>query len=911
MADHYRSLLVASGHIILSLDRRGVFIEATPNTSDLTGYQPDELIGRYFRTLIHPAWYPQVFRAINLQNDPEVSRSSNGAIDYPIVTNLGGERWVRQHLIRSDAGDDKPVELVLAPLNGSGSAHNTPADEQAHSRAMFDATFEMLVLHDGDSVVDVNPVFEQVFGYDRAAAQQITLEALLPNTLNPGIRGQLDIDRKSPIQALAVRHDGAYFPVEIRTRSIIYQGRMVRAIAMQDIADRLRVERQIRARDELYRTLASNLPETAVLLYDRDLNFMLAEGQLIDQLNIDVVGGGVTAMFDTSLSKKAARQLELCARAALKGDRCADQVVHNDHVLSLQFVPVRDGDGAIFAGMAVVRDITEQQRTEMALRQSERRFRGLFEHNNDAVLFIDLDGCVKDANHQMSIMLGYSREELIGMDISAYIDYRQVDPDYPADDPDQIKERLLRGQRQPIYLRTFRRKDGETFPAEINISLVYDRDGQPLHFQSIVRDVTERKQFEAQLAERIKHLTTLRMVDEELTDRLDVEYVVVMGLDSAMRLSAADAGFISLLQEDGRMHTVSVAGDYEDAALAPQRRDEAGILGHVVQTQQAIFVDEVASYPGYHRRRSRTVSQITVPLMVRDQVIGVLNLECNRAGRFTEETSDLIKLLTGRISVAIDNARLYNQTETQLAQLRDLYEQVSALEQLKTDMIRVAAHDLRNPLSAIIGCVELIKMDLEEMEEPGEITEQVENMSQSADRMQRIIDDILSLDRIERSVKKEDQPTIDLTELAHSVYAENLELARHRHRRLRLAAPAEPVIVRGDRVELAEVLTNLIDNAFKYTDDGGNVEVRLHSRGRHALVEVVDDGFGIPQEKQGRLFQPFYRVTTAETSDIKGTGLGLHLVKNIVERHGGTMIFESVYQKGSTFGFRLPLQHEV
>ena len=111
----------------------------------------------------------------------------------------------------------------------------------------------------------------------------------------------------------------------------------------------------------------------------------------------------------------------------------------------------------------------------------------------------------------------------------------------------------------------------------------------------------------------------------------------------------------------------------------------------------------------------------------------------------------------------------------------------------------------------------------------------------------------------------------------------------------------------GDPMLLYEAISNIIGNAIKYTPKAGTVHVWLTVEGQSACVRVHDNGYGIPEEQQERLFSPFYRVQTEETQEIEGTGLGLHLVKNIIERHNGNMVFSSVYGEGSTFGFNLPL----
>jgi signal transduction histidine kinase len=294
-------------------------------------------------------------------------------------------------------------------------------------------------------------------------------------------------------------------------------------------------------------------------------------------------------------------------------------------------------------------------------------------------------------------------------------------------------------------------------------------------------------------------------------------------------------------------------------------------------------------------------------LISQERIVGILNLETPRPAYFTEEVFDFLKILTGRFAAAIDNSQLYQVSQQQLTELKDLYARVSGLEQLKTDMIRIAAHDLRNPLSAILGFASL----LGDGTLPPRQQEYAKVIEKSAHRMHKIITDILSLQRIEAMHNSAVQSLANLREIIEKSYQDHQEQAQIKGQDYVLHLPEGSVIVAGDAPQLQEAVDNLVSNAIKYTPDGGQVIVRLIQGAGFARAEVEDHGFGIPEDLQKHLFQPFYRARTEETRDIDGTGLGLHLVKNIIERHNGDMIFKSVYGKGSTFGFRLPLLTEV
>lgn len=645
----------------------------------------------------------------------------------------------------------------------------------------------------------------------------------------------------------------------------------------------------------LYYSLIQHLPETLVILYDTDLRVTMVEGTL----------PGAFGVRKEDLDGQSLRQYLPEPRlplyqGALQGTPIDYEDSHDDRVYSHQLTTLYDEGNLPFAGMLVVRDITRQKRKEQRLLQNEMFFRGLFENNNDAVFIIGLEGRVQAANARAIDLFGYTLDEM-PPDFALEILATQHDT-FEA-----WLDHLRQEQTLPFFEREFVNRDGETFHAEISVTLSYNLDSQPTHIQCIVRDITERKRIESQLGENVDRLITLHQVDAELADRLSMEYVLSMALDAAIRLSGADVGFISLLDDENIMHIAKMVGEYPPGLEESHLRQRRGIIGRVTRTHEPEVIFDVRRDPDYIQMHPRTIAQMVIPLVSQERLIGVLNLESSRTDRFSYEVLDFLKLVTARIAVAIDNARLYNQSETQLAQLRDLYSQVSHLEQIKTDMIRIASHDLRNPLSAILGFIELLELDLSLISNPGETVAHLGNMERAARRIEKIIDDILSLERIEESAQMTPDQYADLTTVVTEVYEEVEPQARLHSRSMVLELPPGPTIVRGHDSELAEAAANLIQNAIKYTRPEGQVVVRLKVVKGRVVFEVQDDGIGIKPEHLEKLFQPFFRVSSEDTRNIEGTGLGLHLVKKIIERHGGKMLVSSEYGNGSNFGFSLPL----
>ena len=282
-------------------------------------------------------------------------------------------------------------------------------------------------------------------------------------------------------------------------------------------------------------------------------------------------------------------------------------------------------------------------------------------------------------------------------------------------------------------------------------------------------------------------------------------------------------------------------------------------------------------------------------------------LETSVPERFSSEVFEFMQLLSNRIAVAIDNANLHQQVQKQLDALKENHDKITQLEQLKTDMIRIAAHDLNNPLGAIKLNLSILKRlaTEEQMDKMIMLSERIE---QASEKMERITQDILSLERIEQLANEANVLLpMDVKAQVEEVVTGVGDFARQKSITVQMDIDgSDTLYIQGDSTQIHEAMTNLVHNAIKYTPVGGEVRVNLTNETDRIMFMVVDNGYGIPKDRQERLFQPFYRVKTSETEEILGTGLGLHIVKNIVERHKGEIIFESVAGEGSTFGFWLP-----
>jgi PAS domain S-box-containing protein len=443
--------------------------------------------------------------------------------------------------------------------------------------------------------------------------------------------------------------------------------------------------------------------------------------------------------------------------------------------------------------------------------------------------------------------------------------------------------------------------DGPTI--EMSVIDLHTRSGQPVGNLVSLLDIEDHKRAELTAARRYTELSALRYIDARMNSTLDVEHVLATALKSVVDITNADAAFIALTEEDNH-RVVQTAGN-TPRKIGERMPNNRGTTGRVIRNGKPELVMDVVNDPDFLPSYNGVEAQILVPLIAHDRSIGVLHLETSEKKRFTLENYAFAQMLGDRLAVAVENAQLYSTSQQQLEELRKLYEHVSTLEQTKTDMIRIASHDLRNPLGTVLGYLDLLELDKDQLSE--EHQKYVSMMLERIERMQRIVNDILSLERFE--AKSLTMRAIDLKSLVLKVIESCSSQLEQKSHALETDIPSDRVMVWADPVQIYEAIHNLLENAIKYTPDGGCIQVKLwpdRMRSK-AVLEVIDNGYGVAEQMQDRLFEPFYRADRAETQNIEGTGLGLHLVKNIIDRHHGTIHFSSKINEGSTFGFEVVL----
>ena len=238
------------------------------------------------------------------------------------------------------------------------------------------------------------------------------------------------------------------------------------------------------------------------------------------------------------------------------------------------------------------------------------------------------------------------------------------------------------------------------------------------------------------------------------------------------------------------------------------------------------------------------------------------------------------------------------------AELRRAHEKLKSVDRLKTEFMNMAAHELKTPLVPMVGYLQLI--DKKKLN--SEDRESLEIAIRNTKRLQRLVGDILDIAKLESKVMKFNWEEVDPMRVIKDCVSSAAPFAKEKKIYLKTAVPRKLPQVRADFMRLSQVLTNLLNNAIKFTDKGG-VTVRARTAGNNVVIEVKDTGVGIPKKDQKKLFKKFYQTEVGKKKH-GGTGLGLAICKQIIKSHGGKIWVHSVPGKGATFAFSLPIKRK-
>lgn len=554
-----------------------------------------------------------------------------------------------------------------------------------------------------------------------------------------------------------------------------------------------------------------------------------------------------------------------------------------------------DDDGNVVRMLGAIQDVSDRRRAEQTLRDSEERFKYIFDRSVVGKS-ITLPTGELQVNQAFADLLGYTREELQKM--------RWQDVSHPDDLAltQRAVEPLLSGERESArFVKRYLARGGAVVWADVSTALRRDRDGRPLYFLTVVVDITERKRAELEreaLLEIMQGLVSLPDPDAFL--RL-VHQVL-------SRVVFARNFFVLLREPRSGGFDFAYFVDEHDRPLPPAdlgRSCSAYVFrtGESLLITEAVF-DDLEARGEVTRIGTPSPSWLGAPLKRGEKTIGVLAVQdYETSGRYSEPDRAFLASVAAQVAVALERKRAEDEVRRLNADLESRVQaRTSELEAALREMEAFSysvAHDLRAPIRAIHGFSSLLDEGYGGvMDEEGRRL--LATVARSAQRMGLLIDDLLEFSRIGRAEMR--TSSLDLTALA-SLVLDEVVPAFERARYTVRVADLPPARADSRLVEI--VLRNLISNAVKFSARRERAVVEVGSRETDGVVAyyVKDNGVGFDQKYATKVFGVFQRLHGVD--DFGGTGIGLALVQRIVERHGGRVWAEGEKDRGATFWFTL------
>ena len=402
-------------------------------------------------------------------------------------------------------------------------------------------------------------------------------------------------------------------------------------------------------------------------------------------------------------------------------------------------------------------------------------------------------------------------------------------------------------------------------------------------------------------------LAALFHVTQLVNSSLDLNQVLNQVMDQIIHLTQAERGFLMLYDDKGKLDFRIARNMDRKTIQGPSFDISRTIVDWVAEQGQPVVTTNAQEDA---RFRTKSVisyslrSILCVPLCVKEQVTGVIYADNRvKAGLFVDRHRDLLAAFANQAAIALDNARLFAETQQRAEELAVALEYQKELDRLKSEFIRNTSHELRTPLAILRGNAELLQSgELGELEL--DQRKAVTTVTHHARMLTKLLENFETI--LAARAKKFDQKRVNLAEIVRSLLADFRVAAQKAKLTLTDFIASDLPPVSGDSIHLGQVLDNLLDNALKFTPAGGSITLHLAQRGSRVVLKVTDTGVGIPADQLGRIFERFYQVDGSTTRRYGGTGLGLAVVKEVVEAHGGRVTVQSTVGKGSTFRVSLP-----
>ena len=578
-----------------------------------------------------------------------------------------------------------------------------------------------------------------------------------------------------------------------------------------------------------------------------------------------------------------------------------------------------------FIGLSVITLVSRLRESARSVAEAEERAREVRDQfvalleaaTQFSIIATDAAGAITVFNEGASRLLAYQPEDVLGrtpifLHDPEELSERARELDVPAGF--EVLVAAARVGEADVRDWTYLRATGERITVSLTVSAIRGADTVPVGFIAIACDVTDQRRNEALVREQAQRASLINELTFAIREDLDPASVQQRAVSALGQCLNVDRVVVRLTGEEDPVGTIAESWVREGLPPIPRdahppagiarlarraRGDESPLVIFDTEEDARLHPSEVTELWEVCGIRG----YLGAPMWVGSRLIGWLVVNCTRPRTWTANDVAIVRALARTLGAALLQAQTYQQELEIIRRLREL-------DQVKSDFVSSVSHELRTPLTSIIGYLDMLVEG-----DAGALNDEQLQLAEVVDRNSRrllaLIEDLLILSRIESGSTRPQSTPVDLASVVADVHRAVLPILGARELDVVIDVPDDLGCVLGDGGQLERVLFNLVTNAVKFTPEGGRVSIVGSAADGLARLSVSDSGIGIPEEEQAHLFTRFFRASTAREHAIQGTGLGLVIVKSIVENHGGTISVASLVDVGTTVTVELPLLSEA
>ena len=829
----------------------------------LTGYEPEAIInskGLAFNDLITPENRERIWK----KWQEALAEKEIFQDEYAITTATGEIKWVWEQGkgIYDDNGNVIAIEGFITDITEKKKVEEELRESESRYHSLFENSHSAMLILDPETgaIIDANPAAVSFYGwaYEELRCKNIAeINALPPSE----VKEKLDSATKHQINHFFFNHrlgDGSIRDVEVFSSPIIVKGKTLLYSIINDITERNRIEQELRL-NQFFIDQAT----IGIFRIDEDGNIINVNSHACESLGysreelygMTVLDIDPTFTFEKWLEhRKKMRQMKSGTIETIH--RRKDGTVFPVDV-TITYI---EYEGKLFS-VSFARNITKRKLAEKALRESEELFRTTLYSIGDGVITTDTNGCLRQMNHVAEKMTCWSEKEAMGKPLEEVFNIINEDTRQQVEIP--VRKVLREGQIVGLANHTLLiSKDNREIPIADSGSPIVNERGEITGVVLVFRDQTEERESQKSL---LQSEARFRKLVENAPEAIFVQtggcFTYVN--PAALRLFGAE----SQEQLLGKSTLERIHPDYRD----------------IVRERMHLVNNEQQSVP--------TIEEVYLRL---------------------DGTSFAVELSVMPIAYdGLNGALIFFRDITERKQVEQALLKAKMLSdeanRSKSEFLSNTSHELKTPLNSIIGFSDLLLQgDLGEISK--EQKKYIGIINESGYLLLNIINRILEISNVERGHKDLTYTKFNLHDAIHDTCTMMQVMANRKDIELIVDIDVHLSEITADILKFREIISNLVENAIKFTPSEGTVIITAIQDGANVKISVVDTGIGISKENMDRIFDPFFQVDGSTTRRYGGTGLGLALIKKFIVMHGGNICVKSESGKGSTFTFTIPIK---